>query len=247
MCSHGTKCSHGILSGETTAAPFMEIRSLTGGKTCDELQVNERTSSNVFIFIHDERPWPDPQRLTAPARKQEVVEVLKHWGPAIRELSEKLPEQLHKWAIFDMGDNPPGTYSRGRICLAGDAAHASSPFHGAGACFGVEDALVLITVLREAMKVLHQSNESTQKRDVISAAFDAFSAVRLERCQWLVRSSREMGDIYEWRHPDTARDGEKIKAEFERRFRKVWDFDVDAMITEAQAECKHRLPKSVTG
>ena len=246
MCSHGTKCSHDILSRETATAQFMEVTSLTAEKTRVELQVNERMSSNVFIFLHDERPWPDPQRLTAPARKQEVVEMLKHWGPAIRELSEKLPEQLHKWAVFDMANHPPGTYSRGRICLAGDAAHASSPFHGAGACFGVEDALVLVTVLKKARKVLHESIESTQKRDVISAAFAAFSAVRLERCQWLVRSSREMGDIYEWRHPDTARDGEKIRAEFERRFRKVWDFDVDAMITEAQAQCEDRLSKLVT-
>jgi 2-polyprenyl-6-methoxyphenol hydroxylase-like FAD-dependent oxidoreductase len=38
-------------------------------------------------------------------------------------------------------------FAKGRVCLAGDAAHASTPNQGGGAGFGIEDALVLAEVL----------------------------------------------------------------------------------------------------
>jgi 2-polyprenyl-6-methoxyphenol hydroxylase-like FAD-dependent oxidoreductase len=37
------------------------------------------------------------------------------------------------------------TFAKGRVCLAGDAAHASTPNQGGGAGFGIEDALVLFS------------------------------------------------------------------------------------------------------
>jgi salicylate hydroxylase len=166
-----------------------------------------------------------------------MVPALRQWSPSIRELVEKMPEKVFKWAMFDMADNPADTYAHGRVCLAGDAAHASTPFHGAGACMGVEDALVLVSVLETALTKAGGS----RKADVISAAFQAYSASRMERSQWLVRSSREMGDIYQWRYPATGRDPEKIKAEIESRSRRLWDFNVGKMVQDAKAECEKRL------
>lgn len=89
------------------------------------IQVAKYTFLNLFIFLNDPKPWPDNQKMTAPAKRDEVVSALQHWSPAIRELVDLLPEDLTKWAIFDMADNPATTYARGRVCLAGDAAHAS--------------------------------------------------------------------------------------------------------------------------
>ncbi|MCJ1386713.1 hypothetical protein MMC17_009839 [Xylographa soralifera] len=202
--------------------------------------VNKWTLLNIFIFKHDPKPWPDPSRLTASATKDEVAPALKNWSPAIKELVDVLPEQLSKWAIFDTADHPASTYARGRVCLAGDAAHASSPFHGAGACMGVEDALVLATTLQAAMAELHDGSTASRSRAVI-AAFQAFSDVRLERSQWLVSSSRDMGDIYQWRYPATGSSPEKCKAEFERRSRNLWEFDVAKMVAEAVSEVERRM------
>lgn len=84
---------------------------------------------------------------------------------------------MFAWAIFDMADNPADTYARGRVCLAGDAAHASSPFHGAGACMGVEDALVLVSVLETALS----KAGGLSKTKAVSAALQAYSTIRLER------------------------------------------------------------------
>ncbi|KAI8183532.1 FAD-dependent monooxygenase azaH [Colletotrichum sp. SAR 10_86] len=47
------------------------------------------------------------------------------------------------WGLFDLGDHPVPTFSRGRICLIGDAAHASTPHQGAGAGLCIEDAATL--------------------------------------------------------------------------------------------------------
>lgn len=152
------------------------------------------------------------------------------------ELMTHLPEQLSKWAIFDMADYPAPTYASGRVCVAGDAAHASSPFHGAGAGMGVEDALVLAELLARV-----QAGPIEGRPWQLAAALQAYSGVRIERTQWLVQSSREMGDIYEWRYPPTGKDGAKIQAEFSQRARKIWDFDVNVMLDEARKEFEKQV------
>ncbi|KAI1412490.1 putative salicylate hydroxylase [Hypoxylon sp. FL1857] len=202
--------------------------------------VNKWTLLNVFIFLHDQEPWPEPEKMTAPGTRDEVAHALRNWSPAVRELVGLFPEHLTKWGIFDMAEHPAPTYARGRVCIAGDAAHASSPFHGVGACMGVEDALVLATALETTMARTYDGSVSS-KGTAISTAFQTYSAIRLQRSHWLVKSSREMGDIYEWRYAATAHHADKCKAEFEHRSRKIWDFNVDKMVADSQSECIHRL------
>lgn len=173
-----------------------------------------------------------------PATRDEVKQHLCKWGPGIREIVEALPEHLTKWGIFDMAENPASTYARGRVCISGDAAHASSPFLGAGAGMGVEDALVLATVLDLATASI-RGRGLRIKTSAISAAFQAYSAVRLSRSQWLVRSSREMGELYQWRHPEAGRDPERCRAELESSTRMIWDFDVDGMVAETARRFEH--------
>lgn len=49
------------------------------------------------------------------------------------------------WALFD---HPPAkTYYKGRMCLSGDAAHASAPHQGAGAGMALEDAYIMSSLL----------------------------------------------------------------------------------------------------
>ncbi|KAJ6014707.1 hypothetical protein N7540_009298 [Penicillium herquei] len=191
--------------------------------------VNNAQAYNVFIFLHDSGEWDHGHTMTVASSRDEVVEALQGWGPHIKELVDEFPEMLSKYAIFDQADNPLPSYASGRVCLAGDAAHASSPFHGAGACMGVEDALVLAELLAR----VDAGPAATIQRN-LNIALQTYSSVRIERSQWLVKSSREMGDIYEWRYPASGDDGEKCKAEFERRSQVIWDFDVDGMVTDAK-------------
>jgi len=51
-------------------------------------------------------------------------------------------ESMDTWALFDFGENEKQaqSYCKGRICISGDAAHASTPHQGSGAAMAMEDA-----------------------------------------------------------------------------------------------------------
>lgn len=66
----------------------------------------------------------------------------------------------------------------------GDAAHASTPWQGAGAGLAIEDAVILAAVLAKA----------TTAKD-IPAAFAVYDAVRRTRGNMLVHNSREAGAL----------------------------------------------------
>ncbi|KAI1412832.1 hypothetical protein F5Y13DRAFT_199685 [Hypoxylon sp. FL1857] len=193
--------------------------------------VAQHTLMNVVAFADDDGEWPY-EKMTAPATKEEVVKYFEGWGPAVRTIAGLLNDLLDKWAIFDTYEHPAPTFSSGRICIAGDAAHAASPHHGAGAGFGVEDALALGTVMEEAVATLKAGGAS--KEAVLSAAFQAYDAARRERAQWLVRSSREVCKTYEWANPDCGDDPEKCLKDIEWRAHKIWYFDIDGMIRDAR-------------
>ncbi|KAK3681622.1 hypothetical protein B0T22DRAFT_502185 [Podospora appendiculata] len=207
--------------------------------------VQNATLYNLFVALHDPAPWPDAysRTMTAPSTRSEVATALRGWGPHVAELVGLLPDALVKYGVFDMAAHPAPTYARGRVCVAGDAAHASSPFHGAGACMGVEDALVLADLLA---RVQDDTTISAPGRPrAIEAALQAFSAVRKERSQWLVQSSRDIGDIYQWRYQATGEDSAKCKAEFEWRARKIGYFDVDGMVADGRREYEARFAGGV--
>ncbi|ROW12027.1 hypothetical protein VPNG_05280 [Cytospora leucostoma] len=154
------------------------------------------TLLNVFVFLHDPEEWPDRNRMVTPGTREDVENAVRDWSPGVRELVSMFPENITRWGIYDTAEHPAPTYAIGRVCLAGDSGHATTPFHGAGACMGVEDALVLATALETAVAYPEYRK---RKAKTISAALQAYSDMRLERSHWLVDSSRVMGDIYEWR------------------------------------------------
>lgn len=190
------------------------------------------------MFVHDEGEWLHERSSVVPSSRNEALKALEGWGPHMRELVSLLPEQISKYAIFDMYEHPAPTYAAGRVCLAGDAAHASSPFHGSGTTMGVEDALVLTDLLA---RVNETTNKEEERPRLLVAALGAYSGVRMARSQWVVQNSREMGEMFEFRYPPAGRDGAKFKTEFETRAKVVWDFDVDAMVEKAREEYNKHL------
>ena len=193
--------------------------------------IAQHTLINVVAFVNQDE-WPH-EKLTTPATRQEVMEVFKDWNPIVRTIVSLLEDSLDKWAIFDNHDHPAPTFSSGPVCIAGDAAHASSPHHGSGAGFGMEDALTLSTVLEEVNVTLQTGKAS--KSAAFAAAFKAYDATRRERDLWLVESSRKVSDTYEWANPDCGSDPEKCLKDVESRSRKLWQFDIDAMLKDARS------------
>jgi 2-polyprenyl-6-methoxyphenol hydroxylase-like FAD-dependent oxidoreductase len=81
------------------------------------------------------------------------------------------------WPVYDIAEL--ATWHRGRICLVGDAAHATSPNAGQGASLALEDAVVLAQCLRDLREP--------------EAAFGTFEALRKARAERIVKLSRRLG------------------------------------------------------
>jgi salicylate hydroxylase len=88
----------------------------------------------------------------------------------LRDLIEAMPS----WGVWSLHGRPPiegpQAMARGRIALAGDAAHPMLPYLAQGAGMAIEDADTLGRVL-----------EGTSRTDV-AAAFASYAALRWRRC-----------------------------------------------------------------
>ncbi|CAD0100777.1 unnamed protein product, partial [Aureobasidium mustum] len=201
---------------------------------------------NATAFISDPDDWPSDRLLVAPGSRDDLVHAFRNWNPCVRDTIAMFPEKLEKWAVFDLCEYPVPYYNKGKICLAGDAAHASSPHHGAGACMGVEDALCLSTLVDMINTSLAEGR--TDKDHALKAAFETYNCVRRARSQWLVNSSRRVCDLYhqeEWAHSKRWTKAETCFEEIKDRSQKIWHFDFAAMVADTIVDFERRLELAV--
>lgn len=97
----------------------------------------------------------------------------------IREIIGRTPpDAIDKWPLRDLPTLP--TWHAGRVCLVGDAAHATSPSSGQGASLALESAMVLARCIRDEPD--HRS------------AFRRFEAGRRPRVEHVIAQARRNGD-----------------------------------------------------
>ncbi|CAI7670059.1 unnamed protein product [Penicillium bialowiezense] len=204
------------------------------------------TLLNVVAFVTDTEDWPDTHEATVPASKQEVLESFSHFGPVVKAIMNLLDTKLDKWGVFDLHENPVTRYVSeiGRVCLVGDAAHAAAPHHGAGAGSAIEDALALTVALKKINEVLTTNDSPISRNRAICAALSAYESVRYERTQWLVESSRFMGELFEWQTTECGRDPIKCHDEVESRSHKIWDYDVGDMVKQVSRVLDMKLSEA---
>lgn len=187
---------------------------------------------NVVAFVTDPEDWTAPEgRFTAPATRLEATKAFSKFSPVVQSLMNLLPENLDKWAVFDTRGSPVPYYVDGRLCLAGDAAHASSPHHGAGAGCGIEDCLALVALLESASR-----HAKIDRPTAVRAALQVYNNIRYERSQWIMDTSRAVGDIYEFRDPHCGSEHNKIAHQIHTRSHKIWDYDVGGMVDDALSQ-----------
>jgi salicylate hydroxylase len=196
---------------------------------------------NVAAFVRDSGNWPDDQSHTVSARKEDILDSFSEFGPFVRDLVNLLPAELNRWGMFDMLDHPLSSFTSGRITLAGDAAHASTPHLGFGAGMGIEDATVLIAILEQAATALKKGDPNVSKAKTLTDAFETYDSARRERAQWLVRSSRRQGEVVKWLVPEIGKDWNKILMDMEERTQPLLCFDWEGMICQAVDEFTSRL------
>ncbi|MVM41265.1 monooxygenase [Spirosoma sp. HMF3257] len=125
---------------------------------------------------------------TAPANDSRMSQMttsdlLKQFGSyhsPIPDILSRTPDNALIWSdICDL--KPLKTYAFDNIVLLGDAAHATTPNMGQGACQAIEDAVVLADELAREGRV--------------SDAFQRFEQRRLKRTHTIIETSRRLGTV----------------------------------------------------
>ncbi|KAF9885231.1 hypothetical protein FE257_000591 [Aspergillus nanangensis] len=200
--------------------------------------VNQGKILNIVAFHTSREPWSDYPRLTRQGTRDEVLRDFAGYGHNVTSLLKLTDPQLSVWAIYDLGDNPVPTFYKGRVAISGDAAHATSPHHGAGAGFCIEDTAVLAALLEDDRVQTHMDLE---------AVLAAFDLSRRERSQWLVQSSRFIGNSYEWLADGVGNDFKKIEEAINYRNGVIADADIPQMCVDATKDLGQRLSAPVRG
>lgn len=99
----------------------------------------------------------------------------------------------------------------------GDAAHATTPFQGAGAGQAIEDVLVLSQLLGQ-VHCIHD----------IEPAFAVYDILRRPRTERIVQTSREAMKLY-----TATNTTEKWKHAWGGRMNWIWDIDLEAHVADA--------------
>ena len=89
-----------------------------------------------------------PESWSRLGRVEDAAEAMAPFPPTVTRMVERT-ETVHEWALFDREGLP--VWTRGRVTLLGDAAHAMMPYHAQGAAMSLEDAWVLAGCLEEDM------------------------------------------------------------------------------------------------
>ncbi|KAI0101112.1 FAD/NAD(P)-binding domain-containing protein [Daldinia grandis] len=191
---------------------------------------------NILLVMTDPNPWrTNDGKHTAQGNKADAIRTYADWHPFVRAIIDLLPDELQKWAIFDMFEHPAPHYNLGCMAVAGDAAHAAGPHLGSGAGFGIEDSLVLASLLEAVSTKLEGQTDKT-KVELCHAALVAYNNVRYDRTQWLVGATREACALFHWQDENVGDDFGKFLPEISKRFHKIWDNDIIGMVGESLVE-----------
>lgn len=124
------------------------------------------------------------------------------------------------WAMFD--HLPAPYYNSGVIAMMGDAAHATTPYQGAGAGQAIEDALVLSTLFQHL-----------KSREGIRSVLHAYDTVRRPRTQKIVRTSRDASELFYFSDGFVNGDGARWRETWAGRMNWIWEVDLLKQNAEA--------------
>jgi 2-polyprenyl-6-methoxyphenol hydroxylase-like FAD-dependent oxidoreductase len=134
-------------------------------------------TGEVWWFHNSGQKRPDEVE-REPSSLREHIRDLHGDDPAwIRHVVASTPTIVGPFALNDILSMP--RWHADRVCLIGDAAHATTPSAGQGASLALEDAIVLAQCIRDI--------------DVPQHAFATFERSRRRRVEAIVKQSRRNG------------------------------------------------------
>ena len=122
-------------------------------------------------------------------RDYRIKDLLNHFASFHAPIPDILRHTRDEHLIWnDIIDvKPLKQFAFDRVLLMGDAAHATTPNMGQGACLAIEDAVILASVLDSSYTV--------------EEAFNVFTQKRIHRTTTIVNNSWQLGRIAQWENP----------------------------------------------
>ncbi|KAL4937758.1 hypothetical protein BDV06DRAFT_215647 [Aspergillus oleicola] len=191
---------------------------MSKGKGMATYPISQGREVNMVVFVRDSNPWTGEQAAREVPRKDMLADIEGFDGRLLSIVKDAKPV---RWPLFHHPDTP--VYYRGRVCLLGDAAHASSPSQAAGAGQGLEDALVLARLL-----------SLVQSSDQLESAFQVYDDIRRPRAQAVVQQSHEVMQAYFLIHPEFNSDLRKLTDDANERLPLLWWHDLKADLCAAE-------------
>ncbi|HRG79245.1 MAG TPA: FAD-dependent monooxygenase [Cyclobacteriaceae bacterium] len=142
-------------------------------------------NNKVYWFACKNAPIKD--EMMSLFRISDLVDNFKSYTYPIPEiLKDTSDADLILSDIVDL--KPISQYAFNRILLLGDAAHATTPNLGQGACMAMEDALFV-------------AEEINKQPENIISAFKSFEQKRVPRAHYIVNTSFRLGKLAQWENP----------------------------------------------
>ena len=173
-----------LLPAASAPAAMLAPRSnlwLGAGAHLVHYPLRQASAVNLVAVVEDE--WTDldtPDFWASHGNAGFLASRFQGWSDEIRAVIAAAPE-WRRWPLYER--KAIQTWTRGRVAILGDAAHAMAPFLAQGAAQAIEDADALGLAF------------SAHPRDE-AAALDAYSRARVARANRVQRASRLQGIVY---------------------------------------------------
>ena len=142
------------------------------------------SNGRAYWFVSVNGPAGGPQG--PGAHRNEALDHISRWPETMQRLVAATPDgAILRNDVYDLPPIP--RWSRGRVTLLGDAAHATTPHLGQGACMAIEDAAALGRALGETKD--------------LRVALANYEADRVARCNRVTRTSRILGRFLQTENP----------------------------------------------
>ncbi|PWN61276.1 FAD-dependent monooxygenase [Chryseobacterium viscerum] len=176
----GQKCWRGLLDFDLPEKHHQEAFEMWGkGKRFG------------FVKISDKKVyWYACVNEKSFGRSVEIADIFNDFDPLVLQLIEATAsENIICNTISDLAPIPQW-YSE-NLCLIGDAAHATTPNMGQGACQAIEDAYII-------GKLLEKSQD-------FNTIFKTFQSIRRKKVDYIVNTSRTIGKVSQWERGNSLR------------------------------------------
>lgn len=181
-------CWRGLSSMNLPAAFTDELNELWGkGSRFGFVQLSE---NQVYWYgLHNSNEL---------VKKENLKDYFKDYTTIVNEvIANTHIDKTFSHSIEDL--KPMLSWVKGNVCLLGDAAHATTPNMGQGACQAIEDAYVLSHHLNK-----YFIHEDSATKGSINTALNKYQQQRQSKANMVVNMSRKLGKISHIKNPALA-------------------------------------------